>query len=219
MSGRCYLLSSHQWRCLLGFHLQRETICHTFCTWNKRICLTHILSYSSQGILCQKKSSTSGECCPLMPFLSTLRNVFLQKYTPTRKDRKTTEISLTQLHTISEQIFHLWIIHTRSFSTCVLGCSDWLVKVTSRFLSVNSLLNTRSSTGFNLSKGECGRSKANVSVPLSFSSAKCTDGENKTRCQTKTNNTQAKMIASREHCYLLLVAKPPNYFSGVCSLL
>lgn len=197
----CYFLIFHQSGCPLGIALQRKEVCHMYSTRNKKWYFTHIMSYSYQGILCQQKSSICGE--RLMLFLSALCTVFPLKYTQTR-----TEISMTKSHKrdpkTSGQFFFSFttlFIHNRPFFTCVLGCSDWLVKVTSRFSPVRGLSNAKSRTGFSLSKGDCGRSKVNLSAPLSPSSATCTDGENKTSAvvREKTTTFKTKMIAFREH--------------------
>lgn len=88
-------------------------------------------------------------------------------------------------------------MYNRPFCTCVPGCSDWLVKVTSRFSPVRGLSNARRRTGFSLSKANCGRSKVNSSAPVSISSFTCTDGENKTHKKTlKKPNKQAKKYSN-----------------------
>lgn len=66
--------------------------------------------------------------------------------------------------------------------TCVLGCSNWLVNMKSRFPPLRGLLNAKSSTGFCSREGDCGRSKVNFRAPLSSSSDRCTDGDNRARC-------------------------------------
>lgn len=62
---------------------------------------------------------------------------------------------------------------------------------------MRGLSNAKSSTGLSLRKADCGRSKVNVSVPLSSSSAKCTDGENNTNLKIKKKKSNKYVCNQR----------------------
>lgn len=198
----CYFLFSDQSGCVLDFALQRNEACHAHWTWEKKFYFTCIMSYSFQGMLCQQKSSISDQ--HLMLLLSALCTEFPLKHTQTRKDAKSTEISVTQNTT------KVMCFSSLGFFTCLWGCSDWLVKVTRRFSPVRGLSKTKSRTGLRLSKEDCGRSNISWSVSLSMSSATCTDGENKTR------NVGGKGMNSK---WLWRTCLPPAMCKSCCPFL